>query len=137
MHSLNELVQNYINTDYEMLVALAREAVHRLSPHCRTVDPDHDGNFMLASLILSAIGADRMLSPLESKILGDILGLDDAGIQELINMYNEQMEYLVNHFADNMGETIKADVITLIAALAAADQEVSIEESAFLLKLLQ
>ena len=91
---------------------------------------------MLASLILSAIGADRLLTNLERKMLKDALGLDGNGIQQLIDMYNEQMEYLVNHFADNMGEDIKTDVIMLVAVFSAVDEKICKEESELLRKLL-
>ena len=134
MGRFSELMQKYVNTDYNTLVGLAREAVHRLSPHCALVDPDHGGNFMLASLVLSAIGADRVLTELEKRMLKDVLGLDNAGVQQLIGMYNDQMEYLVNHFADNMGETIKSDVIILISSFAAVDERICKEETDFLRK---
>lgn len=136
MSSFNELMQKYVNTDYAMLVDLAKEAVRRLKPHCELVDPDHNGNFMMASLVLTGIGADRILTELESRMLKDVLGLDDDGVQSLIDMYNDQMEYLVNHFADNMGEDVKADTIMLVTVFAAVDEKISKEETEFIRKLL-
>ena len=137
MDEFNALMQKYVNTDYDVLVSLAREAVHRLSPHCRLVDPEHNGNFMLASLILVGIGADRILTELEKKMLKDVLGLDNSGVQQLIGMYNDQMEYLVNHFADNMGEETKADAIMLVCAFAAVDEKICKEETALIRKLFE
>lgn len=135
MSSFNELMQKYVNTDYSVLVDLAKEAVRRLKPHCELVDPEHNGNFMMASLILSGIGADRVLTNLESRMLTDVLGLSENEIQKLIDMYNDQMEYLVNHFADNMGEDIKADTIMLVTIFAAVDEKISKEETEFIRKL--
>lgn len=137
MSSFNELMQKYVNTDYAVLVELAKEAVRRLKPHCELVDPEHNGNFMMASLILVGIGADRVLTDLESSMLKDVLDLDENEIQALIDMYNDQMEYLVNHFADNMGEKVKADTIMLVTIFAAVDEKISKEETEFIRKLFE
>lgn len=137
MSTFNELMQKYVNTDYSVLMPLAKEAVSRLIEPCRAVDPQYNGNYMLCSLVLSAIGADGVLTALEKKLLGDVLGLDEQGIQKMISMYNSQMPDLANHFADNMGEDAKADVIMLITVFAAIDEKISREETAFIRKLFQ
>ncbi len=131
----NELMQKYVNTDYEVLVDLAKEAVKRLMPPCQQVDPDHNGNFMLASIILSAVGADGVLSALENKMLKDVMNINDEEVSKLIKMYDKQMPDLVDHFADNMGEDIKADTIMLVTTLAAVDEKIAKEETAFIRKL--
>lgn len=137
MTTFNELMQKYVNTDYDVLVSLAKEAVKRLMPACRSVDPEHNGNYMLASLVLAAIGADGTLTALESKMLSEVLGLDNAGIQKLIKMYDPKMPDLVNHFADNMGEDTKADTIMLITVFASVDEKIGKEETAFIRKLFE
>ena len=136
MSSFNELMQKYVNTDYEVLVDLAKEAVRRLMPYCQKVDPDHNGNYMLASLILSAIGADGVLTTLESKMLSDVMGLNAEEIKKLIAMFDNRMADLADHFADNMNEDTKADTLMLITVLAAVDEKISKEETAFIKKLM-
>ena len=136
MSSFNELMQKYVNTDYEVLVDLAKEAVRRLMPYCKKVDPDHNGNYMLASLILSAIGADGVLTTLESKMLSDVMGLNTEEIKKLIAMFDNRMADLADHFADNMNADTKADTLMLITVLAAVDEKISKEETAFIKKLM-
>ena len=136
MSSFNELMQKYVNTDYEVLVDLAKEAVRRLMPYCKKVDPDHNGNYMLASLILSAIGADGVLTALESKMLSDVMGLNTEEIKKLIAMFDIRMADLADHFADNMNADTKADTLMLITVLAAVDEKISKEETAFIKKLM-
>ena len=136
MSSFNELMQKYVNTDYEVLVDLAKEAVRRLMPYCQKVDPDHNGNYMLASLILSAIGADGVLTALESKMLSDVMGLNAEEIKKLIAMFDNRMADLADHFADNMNADTKADTLMLITVLAAVDEKISKEETAFIKKLM-
>ena len=135
MSTFNELMQKYVNTDYEVLVDLAKEAVSRLMPHCKKVDPDHNGFYMLTALVLSAVGADGVLTALESKMLGDVLGLDKEGIQKLIDMYDSRMPELADYFADNMGDDTKADAIMLVTTIASVDEKIGKEETAFIKKL--
>ena len=137
MTSFNELMQKYVNTDYQVLVDLAKEAVSRLKVPCRTVDPDNDGNYMLCSLVLSAIGADGILSALEKKMLSDVLGLNEGEIQKLISMYDSRMPELSDYFVDKMGEDIKADAILLITTIASVDEKICKEETAFIRKLFE
>ena len=137
MSSFNELMQKYVNTDYEVLVDLAKEAVKRLMPYCKKVDPDHNGYYMLSSLVLSAIGADGVLTALESKMLQDVLDITKEEVQKLIGMYNSKMPDLANYFADNMNEDTKADAIMLITTIASVDEKIAKEETDFIRKLFE
>ena len=136
MATFNELMQKMVNTDYEDLVSLAQEAANRLMPHCKAVDIEYDGFFMLTALILSAIGADGVLSGLEKKMLKDALGVDDDNIQKLIGMYDSRMVELADHFVDNMGDDVKADALMLVTAFAAVDEKISREETGLIKKLM-
>lgn len=136
MATFNELMQKMVNTDYEDLVGLAREAVSRLMPHCKAVDTEYDGFFMLTALILSAIGADGKLTGLEKKMLQDALGVDEDNIQKLIGMYDSRMVELADHFADHMGDDVKADALMLVTAFAAVDEKISKEETGLIKKLM-
>ena len=99
-------------------------------------DEQYKGNYMLASLVLTAIGADGVLTALESKLLGDVLGLDQDGVQKLIKMYDSRMADLADHFVDNLGTDVKADALMLITAIAAVDEKISREETGLIKKLL-
>lgn len=136
MATFNELMQKYVNSDYETLVHLAQQALVNLLPICKKVDTDNDGLFMATSIILSAIAADGVLTGLEKKMLKDALGQDDATIQKFISMYDSRMVELTDHFADNMSIDTKADVLMLVTAVAAVDEKISKEETAFIKKLM-
>ena len=137
MSSFNELMQKYVNTDYEVLVDLAKEAVRRLMPYCMAVDADHNGYYMLAALLLTAIGADGKLTTLESKMLQEVMGLSKDEVQKLIGMYDSRMPELADYFADNMGDDTKADAIMLITIFAAVDETICKEETAIIRKLFE
>jgi len=136
MKSFNEMMQKFVNTDYEDLVSLAQKAAVNLIPVCKAVDPDHDGFIMLTSLILTAVGADGVLTNLEKKMLADVLGLSEDSIQKLISMYDSKMVDLADHFVDNMNDDIKADAMVLICAIVAVDEKISKEETRLIAKLL-
>ena len=132
----NELMQKWVNSDYNELAEMAKIAVVKLMPACKAVDEQHNGNYMLASLVLTAIGADGVLTALERKLLGDVLGLNQDGVQKLIKMYDSRMADLANHFVDNLGIDVKADALMLITAIAAVDEKISREETGLIKKLL-
>ena len=136
MATFNELMQKMVNTDYPDLVAFAQEAATRLMPHCKAVDKEYDGFFMLTALILSSIGADGVLTGLEKKMLTDALGIEEENIQKLIGMYDSRMVELADHFVDNMGSDVKADALMLITAFAAVDEKISKEETGLIKKLM-
>ncbi len=134
--TFNELMQKYVNSDYSTLVNLAQKALVNLIPVCKKVDADNDGFMMVSSIILSAIGADGVLSVLEKKFLGDVLGLDNDTVSKYIKMYNSKMADLVDHFADSLSTDIKADTVMLVCCVAACDEKISREETAFIRKLM-
>lgn len=135
MASFNELMQKYVNTDYPVLLDLAKEAINRVLPACKAVDSEHNGYFMLTSILLSAIGADGVLTALEKKLLVEAADIAEEQISKLIGMYDSRMPDLVNHFCDNMGDDLKADTIMLVTIFAAVDEKISKEETALIRKL--
>ena len=137
MTSFNELMQKYVNTDYPVLLDLAKEAIRRLMPACRQVDPQHNGYYMLSSIILSAIGRDGVLTGLEKKLLMEAADLDAENVSKLLSMYDPKMPDLVDHFCDNMGDDLKADTIMLVTVFAAVDEKICKEETAFIRKLFE
>ena len=132
----NELMQKWVNTDYPELVEMAKMAVGHLMPACKAVDQKYGGNYMLSALVLTAIGADGVLTSLEADLLGDVLGLDKDGIQKFIKMYDSEMADLADKFADNLGDEVKAHALMLITAIAAVDEKISREETNLIKKLM-
>ena len=130
-------MQKYVNTDYPVLLDLAKEAIRRLTPACRQVDPQHDGYYMLSSIILSAVGRDGTLTALEKKLLMEATSITDAEVSKLLSMYDPKMPELVNYFCDNMGDDLKADAIMLVKIFAAVDEKICKEETEFIRKLFE
>ncbi|MBQ8894534.1 MAG: TerB family tellurite resistance protein [Clostridia bacterium] len=136
MASFNEMMQKYVDADYETLVAIAKDSIVELLPTCKKVDTEHEGMFMLTSIVLSAIGADGVLTAKEKQFLRDVLGLSDEQISTFIKMYSSKMVDLVDKFADDLSQDIKIQTISLVLSVASVDEKISREETAFIRKLL-
>ena len=136
MATLEELLQNYVKADYETLIALGKDAFVKLWPACKAVDEEHNGFFMMTSILLSAVGADGVLTAKEKSFISEVMGLDDEQINTLIGMYNPAAADLVDSFADKMPTEIKTAVLQYVTAVAAIDEKISCEETAFIRKIL-
>lgn len=135
MATFEELMQKFVNSDYDVLLGLGKEAVSRVLPKCKAVDADNNGFYMLSSIVLSAIAADGYLTALEKKLLNEVLGLDEETTQKFIQMYDSRMVELTDTFCDNLDTDTKADVIMLVTIVASVDEKISREETAFIKKL--
>ncbi len=136
MATFEELLQHYVNLDYEDLLATAKKAIVELLPVCKEVDKDNNGFMMLTSIMLTAIGADGVLTNLERTFLKDALGVDDDTVSKFIKLYDSRMVELVDQFADKISHEVKVNVLTLVLCIASVDEKISREETAILRKLL-
>lgn len=130
------LMQEFVNKDYDELLALAKQAVTRVLPVCKTVDEQNNGIGVLTAILLSSVAADGKLTRLEAQFLGDITGLDAAGVDKLTDMYTGKMVELTDLLADKFSQETKADIMVLVTCLAACDETISREETAFLRQIL-
>lgn len=130
------LMQEFVNKDYDELLALAKQAVTRVLPVCKTVDEQNNGIGALTAILLSSVAADGKLTRLEAQFLSDITGLDAAGVDKLTDMYTGKMVELTDLLADKFSQETKADIMVLVTCLAACDETISREETAFLRQIL-
>ena len=137
MATFEEMLQHYVNLDYEDLVLTAKKASVELLPECAKVDTQNEGYVMLMSIILTAIGADGTLTALERKVLRDVMGLDDEGVTKFIKLYDSKMVELVDSFADKISTQVKINVMTLCLCVVSVDEKISREETAFIRRLLE
>ena len=136
MSTFNDVLQKWVNTDYKILVSLAKEAIVRLTPACKQVDPKNGGYTMLSAIILSAVCADGTVSTMEQTMLKEILNLDDNKMRQFIKSYDQQYPGLTEYFCQNMGSHLQADTIMLVTTLCAVDEKISSEETKLIKKLM-
>ena len=119
MATLNEVLQKYVNLEYEELVSTAQQALVNVLPVCKKVDPQNNGIAVATAIILSALAADGVLTGLEKRFLGDALGMNNETVQKMIGLYTSSMVELVDKLADAAGADVKADILTLVICVAA------------------
>ena len=136
MSQFNELMQQCVNMEYNDLVSMARSSFEQLYPICQEVDKANNGAFLATSIVLSAIAADNKLSEKEVCFLRDVLELDAKAIATFLSLYDSRMAELVDQFADSLSVDNKSNVLALVTAVAACDETISKEETAFIHKLL-
>ena len=102
MNKFEDLLQSYLNKDYYELVSMARRDFVLLQPICKAFNEEDNGRYLLASVLLSAIGADGTLTPTERRFLKDVMRVDDATVTELIKLYNKEMPDLTKLLAEKL-----------------------------------
>lgn len=136
MKQFDELMQQCVNMEYNDLVSMARASIAGIYPKCKEFDKDNEGAFLITSIILAAIATDGKLSEKEYAFLKDALELDNKMVATFLSMFDSRMLELVDKFADVLSVEDKANVLALVTCVAACDETISKEETAFIRKIL-
>lgn len=128
MATFEDMMQMYVNADYDELVELAEEAMEELIPFCERIDDDNGGFDLLAMIVLVAIYADGAVAPLERRLLVDGLGMEPDVAAGFLDMYDPGMVDVVFNLADCADEDEFAAMLSLITTFAAVDEHISAEE---------
>ncbi len=137
MSAFDDLMQKYVNMEYDALLSMAKSSAAKLLPICAKIDEENKGFFMLTAIILAAVGADGKLSAKEAQFLKDLLGLNDQQVDSYTNLYNGKEEDLADKFADALDKDNKFEVVNLVSCIAACDESIKPEEAKFIYKLIQ
>ncbi|MBQ3498921.1 MAG: hypothetical protein IJA87_07325 [Clostridia bacterium] len=137
MSKFEELLQNYVNKDYAELMFIAKAALDSLLPDCYIFNPRENGDKTVALwIVIAALGADSKLSPLERKFICELLSIDNSSLDTAIKAYTPRMADITDVFADKEGEHVKEKVLTLVLCIAACDEKIAHEETAFIRRIL-
>lgn len=137
MSRINELLQEFVDMEYEELLYAADNALDVVLPACEDFAPDDEGVYLFTAIILSAVGADGVLSVKERTFIKDAVGLDDETIDSVIDMYDDRLAELADDFADSVDESVKASVAAFILCILACDGNISREENEFIRKIIK
>ena len=135
--NINELLQDFVNKDYDELVKLAQNALVEIMPACKAADPENEGVLLGCCLMLAAVGADGILTAKERQFFKDVIGFDDEKIDNLIKIYDSRMAQLADNFADALPQELKVQVAIFVLAFVSCDEKISSEETAFVRKLME
>jgi hypothetical protein len=139
MANLNQLLQKYVNMDYDELLDLAKFS---LSQFLDTVleKTGADGASKICAVMTAAcLGADGKLSPLENKFFNDLLGVNDSysdNLEFVRSLGTEEARELVDGLVDAMSSEDKAAAISFCLCLLAVDETITRDEVAFIDRLI-
>jgi hypothetical protein len=139
MANLNQLLQKYVNMDYDELLDLAKFS---LSQFLDTVleKTGADGASKICAVMTAAcLGADGKLSPLENKFFNDLLGVNDSysdNLEFVRSLGTDEARELVDGLVDAMSADDKAAAISFCLCFLAVDETISRDEVAFIDRLI-
>ncbi|MBP3436960.1 MAG: hypothetical protein J6K61_03515 [Clostridia bacterium] len=136
--ALNEMLQKMVNEDYDSIVNIAKSAMANVSDNLKgTLDDDQ-----IATLLYGALGAtmvvDASFSSLEQKFISD-LGLDVDSMYGFLQSISKDPSMLESFdgMVDSCDQDTKSALVILVVAIAAIDERISVEETAFIRKLIE
>ena len=135
--ALNEMLQKMVNEDYDSIVNIAKSAMANVSDNLKGTLDDQ-----IATLLYGALGAtmvvDASFSSLEQKFISD-LGLDVDSMYGFLQSISKDPSMLESFdgMVDSCDQDTKSALVILVVAIAAIDERISVEETAFIRKLIE
>ena len=137
MTNFKEILQRYVDLDYDELLFIGKKALTNLMPACVKADPENRGELMIMSIILAAVGADGKLSQKERRFVCDLLDIDADAFNKYSEAFSCKMRDITDLFADSLSPAIKGDTVTLVVCVVACDERISREETEFIRKIMK
>ena len=132
----DELLQDYVNQDYDTLLRLAKSKIDELYPLFKRYSPDGAVELM-AGLIATCVAADGTFSELEYEFLGEVMGVYNyQQLKDYIqNFYNDQAQETTKNLVDTLQGKDKTNMLTICLCICAIDESIKRDETALLAKL--
>ena len=141
MANFNELLQDYVNLDYEQLVAIGKGELSKMARSLRNYFDDTDyaakALLMFTGVIL---GMDGKLSMLECRYLNELLDAEHSYDEtcDMVSCFTTQeARDLVDNLIDEMDTDAKASALSVALCFCAVDETISREEVAYFKKLME
>lgn len=133
--SVLDSLQDFLNKDYAELVSLGKVAFEEIAPVARVIDKEHDGYAMIAAIVLSAVGTDGALAPLEARFLMDVMGMDEDEVADMLMLRIPDVHATVKKLYDSFSDDFKGALMLFIVCIFAVDETITEEEIAYLFDL--
>lgn len=141
MANFNEILQDYVNLDYEQLVAIGKGELSKMARSLSNYFDDTDyaakALLMFTGVIL---GMDGKLSMLECRYLNELLDAEHSYDEtcDMVSCFTTQeARDLVDNLIDAMDTDAKASALTVALCFCAVDETISREEVAYFKKLME
>ena len=139
MTSYEQLMQNYVNAPYSVLLSVATESLDKVMPFFSQVAEDGNGANVLLPFICTALAVDGKFSELEYKFVSDVTGINstyEEFKQFVQGFYTIHWIEANDRIIDSCPEEIKHSLLAFCLAFLAVDETITREENAFIYKLI-
>lgn len=142
--TVNELLQEWVNTDYDTLLAAGAQALLRLKPYIdkfadnnsTTLKQKYDFEKATVSFIIAnALIADREISETEQKFIADLFGFDKATMNAAVKLSAYDNRRMFNIFIDSLDSYGKGALLDLLTSIFACDTTIPASEKGLLLEI--
>ena len=133
-----QLMQNYVNAPYSVLLSVARESLNKVMPVFNRLADDGNGASIVLPFICTSLAVDGKLSKIEYKFVCDLIGdMDyDVVLSNVQEHYSDSSVELVDNMCDACPDDLKTSLLAFCLAFLAVDETISREEVAFIKRLL-
>ena len=137
--SYNELMQNYVDAPYDVLLDVAMNSLTKVMPFFDRIDDNGNGANIVFPFICVTIAADGNFSELEYIFLKDVTGQNTSysEFKDIIqNYYTTSWVNSIDNLIDSCPDDIRYALLVFCLAFAAVDHHITSEENAYFRKLL-
>lgn len=128
--TLDEMLKQVVNKDYEELVAIAKTAIaHLIPPLTKMVSEDYAYKCILV-FVASCVAADGALTGLEKKFLNEVLGIAADDSMQFVKAGTDYA--FSDAFYDSLDRELRGHLTMLCIACFAVDEKISKDEIALL-----
>lgn len=143
MSTLKDTLQSIVNLPQDKKVSLAADSYLKLMPLLDRIDPDSHGLSLLCAILGSAAAADEQIRTPEAALIRAIL--DAVGVKTSDEMVEQIVRRSSGSDAHEMLQALAgimqaedhAALITLVGAVCAIDDSISLEEYEYIDSLLK
>ena len=134
-----KILQDYVNAPYDVLLAVANDALAKIMPVFNEIAEDGNGAGIVLPFICTALAVDGKFTELEYKFIKDLLEIDqsyDYFKTVVQNYYSDEWINAVDGLIDSCPDELKNSLLSFCLAFVSVDEKISKEENAFIAKLM-
>ena len=137
--TFGELLQDFVNKDYDELLSIANGALEVIIEAHSQISPDGQASDFILPFIATTLAVDGQYTQLEHNFLNSLLESDidyEEGKTCMQSYYNTEIFELVDQMIDACGNELKNAIIIFCLCFAAVDETITREGGAYIAKLL-
>lgn len=142
--TVNELLQEWVNTDYDTLLAAGADARFRLKPYIDIFADENSSGARekfaferetVSYIIANAVFADREITETEKKFIRDLFGFDEEKLCQAVKLSAEDNRRIFDMFVDSLDRKGTGALLDLLTSIAACDCTIPSSEKGLLLEI--